>query len=262
MNFFRKSIIGSDIEYCSDKKLDRIYYSVLGGELHTKIRLNPLLDFFSSAKKLQENPKILELGCGFGINAFEIAKTGRNFEYDGFDLSEDAIANGKKVVEKKSLQKNIRLFCADATKYDFQNEKKYDFILLIDFLEHVDNPGEILSGLKKLAHDKTIFLVSVPTKKYKEYFGEVFHRKVGHVHDGYSLSDLNRLFAVIGYKSVFHEYNTGFPVNHICSLYYKYNFRNRYLNFLKNSLLGRLSFLDCWNDEKRSCSLFSVYKSN
>lgn len=260
MNFFRKSGIGNDIKYSSDKMLDYIYYSILGGELHTKIRLKPLLNFLST-KRLRKNPRILELGCGFGINAFEIAKIDRGFEYDGFDLSEDAIAQGRKILQKKSLQKSIRLFCADATKYDFQNENKYDFVLLIDFLEHVVNPTEILSELKKLTHDKTIFLVSVPTKNYKKYFGDDFHRRVGHVHDGYSLSDLDKLFAGIEYESTFHEYSAGFPVNYVCSLYYKHNFGNRYLNFLKNSLLGRLSFLNFLNDEKHSCSLFSVYES-
>ena len=256
-----KSTIGNDIRHCSDKRLDYVYYSILGGELHTKIRLNPLVKFLASEKRLQKNPKILELGCGFGINAFEISKISRDFEYDGFDLSEDAIAQGKKVIQKKSLQKNIRLFCADATKCDFLNEKKYDLVLLIDFLEHVVNPTEILSELKKLTHIETVFLVSVPTKNYKKYFGEDFHRKVGHVHDGYSLADLSGLFATIGYESTFHEYSTGFPANYLCSLYYKHNFSNRYLNLLKNSLLGRLSALDFLNDEKRRCSLFSVDQS-
>lgn len=259
MKFFNGLGIGNDIKYCSDKKLDYIYYSILGGELHTKMRLRPVLDFLSKKRRTHGDLTILELGCGFGINAFEISKIIENFQYDGFDLSEEAITQGKKIIEKKALQKNIHLFCEDATKYNFQNEKKYDLILLIDFLEHVDNPKKIVSTLAGLAHSKTVFLVSVPTRNYKKYFGEAFHQKVGHVHPGYSFFELNELFSFIGYKEISHRYSTGIPARYLCSLYYKFNFKNRYMSLLKNSLLGRLSFLDFLNDEKRSCSLFVVY---
>lgn len=261
MSFFKKFNIGNDIKYCSEKKLDYIYYFILGSDLHTKIRLKPLLDFFSKQRKELKKVDILEIGCGFGINAIEISKIIKNFNYEGFDLNEGAIEQGR-ILLKKRLGQKAKLFCADATRFIFPKGKKYDFILLIDFIEHIDDPIGIITQLKSLSHEGTMFLVSVPTRNYRKYFGESFHRMIGHVHDGYSLHELDSLFYSIGFKNMFYQYSTGVPVRSLCSLYYKFNFGNRYLNLFKNSILGRLSFFDFLNSEKLSCSLFSVYRLN
>lgn len=43
----------------------------------------------------KSNVRIVEVGCGNGINAFELLKENERIEYYGFDLDEDSIRTAK-----------------------------------------------------------------------------------------------------------------------------------------------------------------------
>ncbi|MCX7697955.1 MAG: class I SAM-dependent methyltransferase [Candidatus Goldbacteria bacterium] len=255
--------IGDDFRFLYKKdKLKYLFFYLFGiyYDLHSKIRLKPLYNFLKNYLLKNKKYRILELGCGNVINAFEINKIINNFEYDGFDLNCENIEQAKKLIEIKNLNKKIRLFNKDINKYNFKNTKKYDMVLLIDILEHLKNPEFILKKISEIIKKDSIILVSVPTYNYKRFFGEKFHKLVGHVREGFSLNELNNLFSLFKYDLIYYQFNTGIISRELCSFFYKYDFKNSAINTLKRLLLQFSDLVDFINNEKVSCSLFAVYK--
>ena len=104
--------------------------------------------------------QILDLGCGVGYIGRAI-KERQECTIDGIDIDETALKIAKKYYNKVSL---IRL--GDKTDQAFQDflksSQKYDCIICGDIIEHLENPGYIISILaEKLAKNGKI-LVSIP----------------------------------------------------------------------------------------------------
>lgn len=263
--------IGSDFSIISNRKSIKTIYKLLGVlDLHTHIRLKPVIIFFQKYfyKHQKSQIRILELGCGSGINAFEVWKIAKksniDFYYVGVDFSFQGIDVANRIL--LSFQDNsnskISFYQDDAKSFVEKYEGDYfDFILLADIIEHVENPKELLDYSKKILKDEGFFVVSVPTPLYPKIFGRSFHNQIGHLIDGYFVSQLDELFNYVKCRRVLFKYNTGIFSNIGCWLYYnKLNFNNRYLNFLKSLILYPFKFLDFVNNFRVSCSLFAIYK--
>ncbi len=81
---------------------------------------------------LNDQSKVLEVGCGEGQNAIYLA--GKGHHVDAFDLSEYGIAKLKHRCELSNVQVNA--FTADLTTYQF--ERYYDMITCFGTLHFVD----------------------------------------------------------------------------------------------------------------------------
>lgn len=120
------------------------------GGIHPKHRLLKYHNFFLNNISLDDN--VLDIGCGNGELAFDVAKKAKNVV--AVDIDPEKIDAAK----TKHVGQNIKYKIADATK-DL-NEEKYDVIMLSNVLEHIENRVEFLEKIKPLA-DK--FLIRVPT---------------------------------------------------------------------------------------------------
>ena len=85
------------------------------------------------------NKQILDVGCGTGKLAYLISKKGGNVK--GIDYSKSAI----KVAKKKYQNPNLKYELIDASKKILG---KYDVIISVGTLEHMDNPYLMLKKLK------------------------------------------------------------------------------------------------------------------
>lgn len=249
-------VVGDYYSYKINNRFKRKFYSFMGSDLHSHIRIGPLIKYFEGLKDL--NIKILEIGCGNGINAFELYKLSDNIEYWGFDLDCESIKTAQNLSKFLGYDKHAHFYCEDAIKASFKFNEKFDFILLIDFLEHLKNPEEILSKISPLLNKDSIFIVSVPTPNYKKIFGEDFHYKMGHVKNGYYLKEIENLFETINYKIVDFSYNTGLFSEIGCFFYYRVTVKNAYIDLMKVILLTPFRYIDIINSEKISCTLFAV----
>jgi len=92
---------------------------------------------------------IIDLGCGDGFVTEKLLNKG--LDVIGVDSSPIAI----KLAKKHSKAKFI---LGDITKLD--TNKKYDYALLQEVIEHLDYPEKIIPILKKIV--KKYFVVSVP----------------------------------------------------------------------------------------------------
>jgi 2-polyprenyl-3-methyl-5-hydroxy-6-metoxy-1,4-benzoquinol methylase len=112
-----------------------------------RIQEKELVDYL---KEIKFN-SVLEAGCGFG----RITKLmSENFDikyYSAFDLSLDQINNAKTLCDEKI---NFEI----STINEFSNSMKYDVVLCVDVLLHIE-PENIQEIIKKLiSHSKKYFI--------------------------------------------------------------------------------------------------------
>ena len=92
------------------------------------------------------NQKVLEIGCGIGINRAKFFKE-RKCSYTGIDISNYAIKENMKLAEKEKLE--VEFIVDDANKLDTLKNRNFDLIIMSGVLHHLDFK-ECLPTLKSL----------------------------------------------------------------------------------------------------------------
>jgi len=96
------------------------------------IKLRPkIVPFETIEKQVPQNGTIIDIGCGFGIFAYFLAKKSKERKVIGIDLIEKRIKTAKKIFDDCQ---NLDFFCGDIT--DIQIPKA-DVITAIDLLHHI-----------------------------------------------------------------------------------------------------------------------------
>ena len=93
---------------------------------------------------------ILDLGCGAGFLTNFLASHGH--QVTGIDLSLRTL----EVAKKRDLTKSVCYRQLDALNLPFQSQS-FDVICAMDFLEHVERPGQIISLAANLLRPKGLF---------------------------------------------------------------------------------------------------------
>lgn len=144
------------------KKFDEIYDTKTNKYSFLKILINEFLRksmktryilALREAKKLKKKLDIIDIGCGPGRYANDLAISGHNVT--GIDISKDMINIAK---EKNYILKNKTNFIVgDYLKKNFA--KKFDYAILNGFFDYVEEPEIVFKKLKK---DCKIFVCSFP----------------------------------------------------------------------------------------------------
>jgi ubiquinone biosynthesis O-methyltransferase len=100
-----------------------------------------------------KNKRVLDVGCGTGLMAHEIAKAGAK-KVVGIDFSPDAIKTARAEHSHPLLD-----FMVEDVK---NHRQKYDVIISLGTLEHMDKPLEILKLLKKRLNPGGQILITSP----------------------------------------------------------------------------------------------------
>ena len=226
-------------------------------DLHSHFRLRPLLNFFrvQTGKTAAE---VLELGCGNGVNLFELSRI-LSVRAVGYDMDAAAIEEARRV-SSAYFGSAITFRCQDV--FSVEEHSSFDYALCMDVLEHVEEPQTLLLKVDRLLKHGGHLVISVPTERYPKVFGLRFHRAIGHVMDGYNLRLLDRTVPA-GYERVTCSYSTGLLASLGCILYYRValTLPIHQLSVATCILLISLfKWFDILNDERFSCSLFAVYR--
>jgi len=117
-----------------------------------------LIKYFPKKRKMTA----LDIGCAVGHGLIELANKLQNISFEGCDFSDKGIKQAKKLYGNK-----MNFFVHDVYKDDLI--KKYDFILFIETLEHINNPKKIIRKYLKYCNEK--IFVTVPYKQglWKEH---------------------------------------------------------------------------------------------
>jgi SAM-dependent methyltransferase len=145
-----KGII-SDSEWKDQASYDRIF------EEAWKVRYEWEKNIISKIVKDNNCKKLLELGPGPGVLCNKIVKEFPELEYHLIDIEAAKIANQK---EKLGGTFHVQNLTSD---FDTTNlPKDFDMFIANDFLEHIQNPANIVLKAKSVLKDDGLAFISVP----------------------------------------------------------------------------------------------------
>lgn len=101
--------------------------------------------------QINENPKILEIGCGYGYIVSQFAKKFNGTPY-GIELNKYS----------HKIAKNNNINMVGYTIEDLTKTNNFDVVILCQVLEHLINPNQFFNQLSKVIKPGTIFLLEVP----------------------------------------------------------------------------------------------------
>jgi 2-polyprenyl-3-methyl-5-hydroxy-6-metoxy-1,4-benzoquinol methylase len=140
-------------------RLDNKIYGLEGAKaveygrgIHTKHRHTKYHDFF--VKRVQPGEQVLDIGCGNGAVAYDVAKeTGA--EVTGIDLNAENIAQARKLYQHPKLH-----FRVGNALYDLP-KKHFDVVILSNILEHLEKRPSFLHQIQEIVRPSR-FLIRVP----------------------------------------------------------------------------------------------------
>ncbi len=184
----------------SYKLISYLAIKVEGG-LHPKHRLIGYHEFFTS--NVDQNDRVLDIGCGNGSLAKDVAKYAKSVT--GVEIDERLVAKAR----RQNSAENLEYRCADATK-DLSNEK-FDVIIMSNVLEHIDDRVNFLKSIRPLA-DKFLFRVPMIDREwvtlYKKELGIEHRLDLTHFTE-YTFEQFKNEFEQAGYRIDSHSVQFG-----------------------------------------------------
>ena len=120
--------------------------------------------FGNKSEKLPlKNIKILDIGCGGGLLSEPLSRLGANVT--GIDASDRNIKIAKKHLEKSKL--NINYYCSSPEK--FIVKEKFDVVLNMEIVEHVDNVDFFLLKSSELLNKNGLMFIATLNKTLKSF---------------------------------------------------------------------------------------------
>ena len=104
-------------------------------------------------KAMTKAGKAIEIGCGSGYSTERLHKM-----FDDYFVLEPSTKNLQ--LMQKRVEKKIR--CQAGLLEDFETEDKYDQVIFLNVLEHVDDPFASLRKIESILSDEGQAFISVP----------------------------------------------------------------------------------------------------
>jgi 2-polyprenyl-3-methyl-5-hydroxy-6-metoxy-1,4-benzoquinol methylase len=108
--------------------------------------------------------RILDVGCGPGVVGGALALHDRPAAYLGIDLSEPKIASAREMAATNRLADRLRFDVGDAAELPEHTiaELAPDTVLILEVLEHLEEPADVLASIAQLVSDDARIIFSVP----------------------------------------------------------------------------------------------------
>lgn len=177
-----------------------------------------------------KDSKFLEIGCADGELSSRIAKMG--LAGDICDISEEAIKEAKKLIKERRVDKKLNVYNADLFAY--KTAMRYDLIVMLEVLEHIENDKAALSKVNSLLKSGGFFLISVPAKKTLWGASDVL---AGHFRR-YDKEELKHKLEQSGFK-ILEIYSYGFPFLNILKLFRDFTASQRLKNKGAKTMIER-----------------------
>lgn len=126
---------------------------------------------------IKDKSVVLDVGCAQGLIG-EALKKYKNCEVDGIELDSKAIEYAKKANNYNKLYSfDITDVSNKEYKSFFKKNKKYDYILFPDVLEHLLYPIEVLFEFGKLLKDDGNMIISLPNIAHYDIIDGLLNEK-------------------------------------------------------------------------------------
>ncbi|HHE37527.1 MAG TPA: class I SAM-dependent methyltransferase [Candidatus Cloacimonetes bacterium] len=142
-----------------------------------------------------------DAGAGFGQYSYFILKNWKKANVLAVDLKTDYMDSFSNYAQQKGWQ---NFSCQQADLVDYVPEKKFDLIIAIDILEHIEDDLQVLQNFHKVLNKKGKLIISSPSN-----FDESAKFTEEHVRPGYSKEEIISKLENVGFKIVSFEYSYG-----------------------------------------------------
>ncbi|WP_417558701.1 class I SAM-dependent methyltransferase [Mesoflavibacter zeaxanthinifaciens] len=154
-----------------------------------------ILDYFVVPKKVFQNPRILDLGCGDGRFTAFLGEFG---DTDALELSAEAvrIANSK--------HPHVNYFQGDATGYPFESNT-YHVVLSQEVIEHIEDQEAYLNVCYHVLKKGGYLIITTPNKKVFDHMkgGNWSHQPIENILSPAQFKNLVKTkFEIISYDSI------------------------------------------------------------
>ncbi|MBF0497068.1 MAG: class I SAM-dependent methyltransferase [Deltaproteobacteria bacterium] len=194
------TMLGS--EFCQSpdfSRLERLYIKIFGMPiLGMRIRAWRMIPIIK--KYLKDSCRVLDIGSGRGVFTIEMGKCLPQSEVIGVDLNQEKVATANDLVKALELDN----CCFEAKDiFDQSCVDKFDCIVAIDVLEHIEDDLTIVKKIYDLLNKSGKLIVHVP-HKYRYLFGRkrINFDIEGHVRPGYLMEELEQLFIQANFKII------------------------------------------------------------
>jgi SAM-dependent methyltransferase len=188
---------------------------------------------------------ILDAGSGPGVIAFLLASRYPNAEITGVDIVQGEIDASREISRRAGFS-NIQFQIADINRLPW--EGKFDLVVCVDILEHIENDMEALASLRQATTPEGRLVLHVPAK-YRRYplVGRTVNFHVPtHVRPGYLPAEISDKAQRAGFRVLDCGYTFGFLetlVNNIGYMISRAEKRNKGLYGLAFPLLNLVGWL-------------------
>jgi len=136
------------------------------GEFKPLHLINPLrLDFINQHSGGLFEKKVLDIGCGGGILAESMAKSGA--KVTGLDMAEASL----EVAKLHGLESGVKVeyVCATAEEFAAQHKGAFDVVTCMEMLEHVPDPASVVRACAELVKPGGHVFFSTLNRNIKSY---------------------------------------------------------------------------------------------
>ena len=150
-------------------------------------KLNQIYFFNWLIKNFKKTEKVLEMGYGDGVITDNLAKEDINL----------TVVEGSSVLVEKARKKYPNINFINSLFEEIDINEKYETILALHVLEHVDEPVRVLNHIKKILKPNGRIIIEVPNS-------ESVHRKLALIMGLHkSLDTLSKRDLMVGHKRVY-----------------------------------------------------------
>ena len=147
---------------------------------------------------------ILDAGSGFGQYSYYLAKKFKNAKVTGVELKQDLVDDCLEFTANAKI-KNLSFIRGDLLK--FQTGEKFDLIISVDVLEHIEDDRTLMRRFSDLLKPGGVLLISTPSLlRSHEHDGSFVGE---HFREGYSREDIEEKLNEAGLKIKEFEYSYG-----------------------------------------------------
>lgn len=238
---YRKELARTKIGF--PKKLYNFFYMT---DLHSVLRYGRIMNkrIIDEHRLQKEDVKVIDIGgCLNFALAFLANFNAHISEYLLVIYDAKEYMQAKKDIEKTKFGNIIKIIQGDALIInEIVPQQKFDICLIIDVLEHIYDDKKVVDNIYNLLNNNGLLCISVPSHSYKRFFGENFHEKIGHIREGYTSEELQKLTENFNLK--YFQYYTNLFNSILMTFFYKYmtqrSIFERFINIITFPLLKYL----------------------
>jgi cyclopropane fatty-acyl-phospholipid synthase-like methyltransferase len=146
---------------------DRYYDNYLDRQIASGINKR-IFSLYQRIRKtgLQNDMKILEIGCGIGALTFLLARKVNSGTIEAVDFSNKSVDYAAKHITRP----NVTFTCSDILRYS-PKSSPFDRVIMFDVLEHIpqENHPELFGKISEWMHPESQLLINIPNPFYLLY---------------------------------------------------------------------------------------------